>query len=114
MMFIYIILGCFIDPAGMCLVTVPVFLPVVTSLGFDPLWFGVLFIVNTEMAFLTPPFGFNLFYLKAIVPKEVTMNDIYLSIWPFVGCQFICLVLVVHFPELALWLPNLMITAVAK
>ena len=114
MMIIYIILGCFIDPAGMCLITVPVFLPIVTDLGFDPLWFGILFIVNTEMAFLTPPFGFNLFYLKAIVPKDITMGDIYRSITPFVACQFICLVLVLYIPDLAVWLPNQMISSVAQ
>ena len=68
------------------MVTLPVFLPIVQALGYDPIWFGVLFIVNCEMAYITPPFGFNLFYMKAIVPKEITMMDIYGSIVPFVGC----------------------------
>jgi len=110
MMFVWMVLGCLLDPVGMCMITVPVFLPIVEALGYDPLWFGVLFIVNCEMAYLTPPFGFNLFYLKAIVPPEITMGDIYRSITPFVFCQLACLILVMCFPELALWLPKMMIT----
>jgi tripartite ATP-independent transporter DctM subunit len=108
MMFIYIILGCFLDPAGMCLITVPIFAPIIVHLGFDMLWFGILFIVNTEMAYITPPFGFNLFYLKGVVPPSITMQDIYGSVFPFVCVQFCCLILVVYFPFLATWLPNTM------
>lgn len=108
MEFIYIILGCFLDPAGICLITVPIFVPIIVFLGYDPLWFGIVFIVNMEMAYLTPPFGFNLFYLKGVVPPGITMSDIYRSVLPFIIIQFICLALVVHFPQLGLWLPNLM------
>lgn len=108
MQFIWFILGCLLDPAGMCMITLPIFLPIVYALHYDPLWFAVLFVVNSEMAYLTPPFGFNLFYLKAIVPKTVTMFDIYMSVWPFVGCQALCLILVMAFPELCLWLPATM------
>jgi len=75
-------------------------------LGFDPVWFGVLFIVNMEMAYLTPPFGFNLFYMKAIVPKTITMMDIYKSIVPFVALQAIGLVICILFPKIILWLPQ--------
>jgi len=77
------------------------------ELQFDILWFGILYVVNMEMAYLTPPFGVNLFYLKGIVPKGVSMADIYHSIVPFVALQAIGLVLVMVFPQLAVWLPNL-------
>jgi len=109
MQLIYIILGMFMDPAGMVTITAPVFVPIVMKLGFDPVWFGVLFIINSEMAYITPPFGFNLFYMKAIVPPEITMVDIYRSVVPFTLLQFLCLVLVMFVPEIAMWLPNTMI-----
>lgn len=106
---IFFILGCILDPAGIIMICTPVFVPVITSLGFDPLWFGVLFIINMEMGYLTPPFGFNLFYMKAIAPPSVTMGDIYRSIIPFVILQAVGLVIVIIFPQLALWLPAQMI-----
>ena len=106
---IFMILGCVIDPAGIMVLCTPVFVPIIITLGFDPLWFGILFIINMEMAYITPPFGYNLFYMKAIVPPEITIGNIYQSIVPFVGLQLLCLILVMLFPELALWLPNHMI-----
>jgi len=109
MMFIFFILGMFVDPAGIIMICTPVFIPVVRSLGFDTVWFGILFVINMEMGYITPPFGFNLFYMRAIVPKEVTMFDIYRSIIPFVALEIIGLILVMTFPELALWLPNKMV-----
>ena len=109
MMITYFILGCFLDPAGMCMITVPVFVPIITALGYDPLWFGILFIVNSEMSYITPPFGFNLFYMKSIVPPSITIGDIYGSVLPYVGCQAVCLLLVMFIPELALWLPSKLI-----
>jgi tripartite ATP-independent transporter DctM subunit len=105
---VFFVLGCILDPAGIIMICTPVFVPVIKSLGFDPLWFGVLFIMNMEMGYLTPPFGFNLFYMKAIVPKEITMNDIYRSIVPFVFLQAVGLIIVIIFPEIALWLPQQM------
>jgi tripartite ATP-independent transporter DctM subunit len=105
---IWIVLGCLLDPWGIIMITGPVFVPVIQHLGFDTVWFGILFIVNMEMSYLTPPFGMNLFYLKAVVPANVTMGDIIHSIWPFVGCQLLTLVLVMVFPALAMWLPSLM------
>lgn len=110
MMLIWMIMGMFLDPVGMLMVTIPVFLPIVDALGYDPIWFGVLFIINCEMAYVTPPFGFNLFYMKAIVPKSITIGDVYASIIPFVICQAVCLVLVILFPEIALWLPEKMMS----
>lgn len=103
----FFIMGMFIDDVAIMMIAAPIFLPVVTALGFDPVWFGVLFIVNMQMGFLTPPYGFTLFYIKGVAPKGVTMGDIYRSIWPFVGLQGIGLVLIMVFPNLVLWLPNL-------
>lgn len=105
----YFILGCFLDPTGILMITVPIYVPVIKALGFDPLWFGVLFVINMEMGFLTPPFGFNLFYMKALVPKSITMEDIYRSIIPFVALQALGLALVMIFPQIAIWLPSVLI-----
>ena len=106
---IYFLLGCFLDPAGILLLTTPIFVPVITQLGFDPLWFGILFVVNMEMAYITPPFGFNLFILKGVSPPDVTMTDIYNSVWPYVACQAVGLAVCMLVPELATWLPSLMV-----
>ncbi len=105
MQIIWIIMGCFLDPIGIMLLTVPLFFPIIIQLGFDPVWFGVLFVVNMEMAFLTPPFGFNLFYMRSVAPKGVTMLDIYKAVVPFIFLQFIALILMIIFPELITWLP---------
>lgn len=109
---IWFILGCFLDPAGIIMITVPIFVPVIKALGFDPVWFGVLFVVNMEMAYLTPPYGVNLFYLKGVAPPGVTMADIYRSIGPFVALQAVALVLVMMFPQIILYLPNLLLGVV--
>ena len=109
MMFILFILGMVMDPAGIIMITMPVFLPIVKMVGFDTIWFGVLFTINMEMGYITPPFGFNLFYMRAIAPKEVSMQDIYRAIIPFVGLLWIGLIIVILFPELATWLPAQMI-----
>ena len=109
--FSWLLLGCVIDPWSIIMITVPVFLPVIKHLGFDPVWFGVVFIVNMEMAYLTPPFGMNLYYMKAIVPKDVTMADIYRSIGPFIALQLLGLVIFILFPKIILWLPSMMIVA---
>jgi len=109
MQMVLFLLGMLLDPGGIIMICTPVFVPVIKTLGFDPIWFGLLFIVNMEMAYLTPPFGFNLFYMKAIVPKEISMGDIIRSILPFVGIQALCLVIVILFPEIATWLPRKLI-----
>lgn len=109
MQFIWIIMGCFLDPIGIMLLTVPLFFPIVVKLGFDPVWFGVLFVVNMEMAFLTPPFGFNLFYMRSVAPKGITMLDIYKAVVPFIFLQFLALLLMIIYPELITWLPYKML-----
>ena len=105
----FFVLGCLLDPIGIIMITAPVYLPIATSLGFDPVWYGILFVMNMEMGYLTPPFGFNLFYMKAIVPPSITMGDIYRSVIPFVALQALGLAIVMVFPQIALWLPNAMI-----
>jgi tripartite ATP-independent transporter DctM subunit len=106
----YFVLGMFLDPAGIIMLTTPIFVPIIVELGFDPLWFGVVFVINMEMAYLTPPFGFNLFIMQGIVPPTIGMKDIYRSVIPFLFLQALCLILVMAFPQLATWLPSLMIT----
>ena len=102
------LLGCFLDPFGIVMIALPLFLSVLGPLGFDPLWFGIIFVVNMEMAYLTPPVGFNLFYMKALAPEGTTMLDIYRSIVPFVLLLGLGLALIILFPQIVLWLPNLL------
>jgi tripartite ATP-independent transporter DctM subunit len=103
-----IILGFFLDEITQVMITVPVFLPIIVKLGYDPVWFGVLFMTQVQMDYLTPPFGFTLFYMKGVAPPEVTMGDIYRSITPFVLMQLIVVVFILLFPEIVLWLPNVL------
>lgn len=99
------ILAMVMDPAGIMMITVPIFLPFVKAHGFDPLWFGILFTINMEIGYMTPPFGFNLFYLKSIVPPSITMGDIYRSVIPFTIVESTGLAIVMIFPKIATWLP---------
>ncbi|MBC8239210.1 MAG: TRAP transporter large permease subunit [Alphaproteobacteria bacterium] len=108
MMGVLILLGMVLDTVGIMMITVPVFVPIILSLGFDPVWFGVLFIINMEIGFLTPPFGYNLFYLRGVAPKDVTMLDIYRSIVPFVCLMLLGLGLCIAFPKIILLLPELL------
>jgi tripartite ATP-independent transporter DctM subunit len=100
------VLAMVLDPAGIMMICVPVFLPVVVAHGFDPVWFGILFVINMEIGYMTPPFGFNLFYLKGIVPPGITMGDIYRSVIPYTLVESTGLALVMIFPQIAIWLPN--------
>jgi len=107
MQLILIFLGCFIDWVGIIMLTIPIFGPIIRQLGFDPIWFGVLFAVNLQMSFLSPPFGYALFYLKGVAPPEVTTTDIWRSAVPFLGLQFLGLVLCMIFPDIILIVPKL-------
>ena len=109
MQLVYMVLGCFMEEITIMFVSFPVFLPVVANLGFDPVWFGVLFLINLQVAYLTPPFGYSLFYMRSVAPSSITIMDIYRSILPFIPIQIGVLALVMFFPQLALWLPKLMI-----
>ncbi len=106
---VLLLLGMVLDPVGIMLITLPVFLPIVTGFGFDPIWFGILFIINMEIGYQTPPFGFNLFYLKGIVPPGITMGDIYQSATPFTLVLILGLIIIMLFPTLATWLPSLVL-----
>lgn len=105
---IWIVLGCFIDWIGILLLTAPIFVPVVIALGFDPVWMGVLFCMNMQISYISPPFGPAAFYLKGVTPEGVSLSDIFRSIWPYLGMQLIALGLVIAFPQIALWLPGTM------
>lgn len=108
MLGVLIFLGLFLDEIGIILLCVPVFLPIVKTLGFDPLWFGVLFMITAQMAYITPPFGYTLFYLKGVLPPEIGIGQVYRGVLPFFFLQFIVLGLFIMFPGIVTWLPNLM------
>jgi tripartite ATP-independent transporter DctM subunit len=107
MMGILIVLGCVMDWVGICLLTMPIFVPIVRELGYDPVWFGVLFCLNMQISYLTPPFGPAAFYLKGVAPPDISLNDIFSALWPFILLQACVLFLVLFFPQIALWLPSL-------
>jgi len=108
MLGIVFLMGMFLDPIGIMLITLPVFMPIVNHFGFDPVWFGILFIIMMEVGYMTPPFGFNLFYLKGAAPDGVTMGDIYQSVVPYVLVILFGLTLIALIPSLALWLPGVL------
>jgi tripartite ATP-independent transporter DctM subunit len=103
----YILMGMFLDDTAMLIIVAPLYVPLIISLGFNPVWYGVLYTITCQIAYMTPPFGYNLFLMKAMAPKEVTLADIYRSIIPFVLVMMVGLVIVMLFPGIALWLPNL-------
>jgi tripartite ATP-independent transporter DctM subunit len=105
---ILVVLGTFMEWIAIAYITVPIFAPVVVKLGFDPIWFGILFVMNIQIYFLSPPFGPACFWLKSVAPPEITLQDIFLAVLPFIGLQLIGLTLVIIFPEIVMFLPNLM------
>jgi C4-dicarboxylate transporter, DctM subunit len=105
---VYFFLGMLMDTMAMAVLTLPIFLPVLTSLGYDLIWFGIVFVIMGEMAMVTPPIGMNVFVISGMV-KEVPMYTIFRGIVPFVGAMAVCLILIIAFPQIALFLPNTMI-----
>jgi C4-dicarboxylate transporter, DctM subunit len=103
---ILIILGCLIDPITITLVTVPIFVPIIVELGYNPLWFGVMFVINTEMGLITPPMGINLFAIKTIF--NIPTSDLLRGVAPFLLIEVVFLAIIIAFPELSLWLPGTM------
>ncbi|MEN6509457.1 MAG: TRAP transporter large permease subunit [Smithella sp.] len=103
---VFFVLGMLLDPSAIVMITAPILTPIVAIMGYDPVWFGVIFIMNMQCAYITPPFGYNLFYLKSIAPEGVRLQDIYASIYPYIILQLIGLAIVAAFPQIALWLPN--------
>ncbi len=107
MQIILLFLGIFMEPLTIMMVTLPIYMPIVKALGFDPLWFGVIMLINMEMATTTPPFGLVLFVMKGVAPQDTLMGDIYRAALPFLFCDLVAMVLIIVFPSLALYLPSL-------
>lgn len=104
---VLLLLGMFMEQISMMLLTVPIFFPLAATLGFDPIWFGLIILLALEISFTTPPFGLLLFVMKGVAPKETTMREIYGSALPYMACSMLLVVLLIAFPQLALWLPGL-------
>ncbi len=102
----FILMGTFLDDTAMLVIVAPLYVPLVGSLGFDLIWYGVLYTITTQIAYMTPPFGYNLFLMRAMAPPEISLRDIYRSIIPFVGVMVMALAIIMTFPEIALWLPG--------
>ncbi|WP_170417604.1 TRAP transporter large permease [Ruegeria atlantica] len=102
----FIVMGTFLDDTAMLVIVAPLYVPLVGALGFDLIWYGVLYTITTQIAYMTPPFGYNLFLMRAMAPPEIGLKDIYTSIFPFVGVMVLALTIIMIFPEIALWLPG--------
>ena len=103
---VVLVMGMFMEVVSIMLITLPIFMPIVKTLGFDPVWFGVLFLVNSEVALISPPFGISLFVMKAVAPAGTTMRDVYVASIPFVGLIIFVMALIMIFPDITLWLPR--------
>jgi tripartite ATP-independent transporter DctM subunit len=103
----FLLMGTFLDDTAMLVIVAPLYVPLVGALGFDLIWYGILYTITTQIAYMTPPFGYNLFLMRAMAPPEVTLRDIYASIFPFVLVMLCALILIMVFPQIALWLPGL-------
>ena len=108
MLLLLLLMGMVLDPIGIMLITLPVFMPIITMYGIDPIWFGVLFVIMVEIGYMTPPFGFNLFYLRGVAPPSISIGDIYTSALPYAAVILFGLLLIIAFPGIALWLPKLL------
>jgi len=102
----FLVMGTFLDDTAMLVIVAPLYVPLVQALGFDLIWYGVLYTITTQIAYMTPPFGYNLFLMRAMAPPEISLADIYRSILPFVVVMVLALTVLMLFPELALWLPD--------
>ena len=102
----FILMGTFLDDTAMLVIVAPLYVPLVGALGFDLIWYGILYTITTQIAYMTPPFGYNLFLMRAMAPPEITIKDIYGSVLPFVIAMIFALTLVMVFPQIALWLPE--------
>jgi tripartite ATP-independent transporter DctM subunit len=103
----YIVMGMFLDDTAMLVIVAPLYVPLIVALGFNPIWYGVLYTITCQIAYMTPPFGYNLFLMRAMAPPEISIIDIYRSIVPFVLVMTLALILIMIFPQIALWLPDL-------
>jgi TRAP-type C4-dicarboxylate transport system permease large subunit len=105
MIAVLLFLGCFIDPLSMMMLTLPFFMPLVGHFGWDPLWFGVMYLICMQLGLLTPPFGMLLFTMRGVAPKHITMGQIFRAVTPYVMMGLLMLVLVLLVPPIATWLP---------
>ena len=102
----FILMGTFLDDTAMLVIVAPLYIPLVKMLGFDLIWYGVLYTITTQIAYMTPPFGYNLFLMRAMAPPEIKLEDIYGSILPFVGIMVLALAIIMYFPQISVWLPE--------
>ncbi|KXU38893.1 C4-dicarboxylate ABC transporter [Ventosimonas gracilis] len=102
----FLLMGMFLDDTAMLVIVAPLYIPLVQKLGFDLVWYGVLYTITCQIAYITPPFGYNLFMMRALAPPGIGLSDIYRSIWPFVGIMLLTLLLIGLLPDIATWLPN--------
>ena len=102
----FILMGTFLDDTAMLVIVAPLYVPLVGELGFDLIWYGILYTITTQIAYMTPPFGYNLFLMRAMAPPEISLRDIYSSITPFVLIMVFALILIMAFPGIATWLPD--------
>jgi TRAP-type mannitol/chloroaromatic compound transport system permease large subunit len=100
-------MGAFLDDTAMLVIVAPLYIPLVMKMGFNPIWFGVLYTVTCQIAYITPPFGYNLFLMRAMAPPDITLVDIYRSIVPFFFLMTLSLIILIIFPQITLWLPQL-------
>jgi TRAP-type mannitol/chloroaromatic compound transport system permease large subunit len=104
---VLLLLGMFMEQISIMLLTVPIFFPLAQTLGFDPIWFALIMLLSLEISFTTPPFGLLLFVMKGVSPPETTMREIYTSAFPYILSSLLLVILLIAFPQLALWLPSL-------
>jgi TRAP-type mannitol/chloroaromatic compound transport system permease large subunit len=102
----FLVMGTFLDDTAMLVIVAPLYIPLVEQLGFNLVWYGVLYTVTTQIAYMTPPFGYNLFLMRAMSPPEIQLSDIYKSIVPFVLIMILTLALLMWFPQIVMWLPD--------
>jgi TRAP-type mannitol/chloroaromatic compound transport system permease large subunit len=103
---VVVFLGCFMDPASIVMISVPIFMPIVQTLGYDTLWYSVILLINVQLGLITPPFGLDCYTMKALAPPDVTIGDVFRSSMPFLAIGFLLMALIMVFPPLATWLPS--------
>jgi TRAP-type C4-dicarboxylate transport system permease large subunit len=108
MLAVALLLGMFISSAAVLMVVIPIFMPVIQTLGLEPVWFGILLLLATEMSLTSPPFGLGLFTMKGVAPADTRMEDIVFAALPFLGCDLIVMILMIAFPNMVLWLPTIL------
>ncbi len=109
MQVVILIMGAFMDPVCIMMITLPIFVPFIESLGLNPVWFATIVLLNIEMAMVSPPFGLCLFVMKGVTSEKTRMMDIYLAVLPFLMCDLMVMALIIVFPAITLWLPSLLL-----